>query len=131
MRALCVIALCGLTALTAAAEDKKTVRVVKVPDGFMSALDRGKVSEPTVIKSEEEFHKVFGKDAKAEVDFKKEHLALFQWSGSGQDKLSHVAETKDGKTVVTTTLMPGRTRDLRSHVELIALPAGAEWKFGK
>ncbi len=93
----------------------------------------GKPSEPTVIKSEDDLMKAFGEDGVKEykIDFKKEYLALFSWSGSGQDKLTHATETKDGKTTVTTTYAPGRTRDLVPHFALIKLPVGAEWKMAK
>jgi hypothetical protein len=141
MRYLSAIALCGLAAFLASAADEKKpddtkkeeakVREIELKDVKVPAAKEGaKWAEPTVIKNEDELKKAFGEDAaKAiKVDFKKEYLALFQWSGSGQDKLSHATETKDGKTTVTTSLAPGRTRDLRQHAHLIALPAGAEWK---
>lgn len=66
------------------------------------------------------------------VDFKSEYVLLFQWEGSGKDKLTSTAETtKDGKTVFTFTLKPGETKDLRGHSKAFILPAGAEWKVVK
>ena len=139
MRYLSAAAVCGLAVLAAAtADDKKpdapkeAVREIDLKGVKLAAKETGKWSEPTVYKSEDELKKAFGDSAKeVKVDFTKETLALFQWSGSGQDKLTHAVETKDGKTTVTTTFAPGRTRDLRPHAVLIALPVGAEWKAGK
>jgi hypothetical protein len=137
MRFLSALAVCGLMACAAcAADDKKkdeAVREIDLKGVKVPGQKDGRWSDPTVIKSEDELKKVFGDDAaKAmKVDFAKEYLALFQWAGSGQDKLTHAVETKDGKTTVTTSFMPGRTKDLRQHAHLYALPAGAEWKAGK
>ena len=88
----------------------------------------GKAGEPTKITSEDELKKAVGDDAAKgmKVDFKKEYLLFFQWAGSGQDKLTHASETKDKKATVTFTYTPGRTRDLRQHFHLFALPADAE-----
>lgn len=146
MRYLLTTAVCCGLAFAATAAEKKPaepvkkeekkeagVREIDLKDAKLAESRGGKASAPTVIKTEEELAKAVGEDAaKAmKIDFKKEYLALFQWAGSGQDKLTHSTETKDGKTTVTTTLTPGRTKDLRQHAHLIALPAGAEWKFGK
>ncbi len=142
MRYLCALAVCGVAAFVVSAADEKkpdapkkdeAVREIELKDVKVAAKEGAKWAEPTVIKTEEELKKAFGDDAaKAmKVDFKKEYLALFQWAGSGQDKLTHAAETKDGKTTVTTTMKPGLTRDLRQHAHLFALPVGAEWKAGK
>ncbi len=143
MRDLCALVVFGMAAFVVSAADEKkaepakkeeaAVREVELKDVKVPAKEKAKWDEPTVIKTEDELKKAFGDDAaKAmKVDFKKEYLALFQWAGSGQDKLSNTVETKAGKTTVTTTLMPGRTRDLRQHAHLYALPVGAEWKAGK
>lgn len=143
MRLLCAIAVCGLAAFLATAADERKpddtkkveagVREIDLKDVKVPAAKEGaKWSEPTVIKTEDELRKVFGDDAaKAmKVDFTKEYLALFQWSGSGGDKLTHTPDAKDGKTTVTTSMKPGLTKDLRQHAHLIALPAGATWKAG-
>jgi hypothetical protein len=141
MRSLCALAVFGVAAFVASAADEKkpdaekraapAVREVELKDAKVAAKARW--DEPTVITTDDELKKAVGEDAAKAivVDFKKEYLALFQWAGSGQDKLTHAAETKDGKTTVTTTLAPGRTRDLRQHAHLFALPVGAEWKAGK
>jgi hypothetical protein len=157
MRYLLTAALCCGLALTATAVDEKKtappppddpvkkeepkkddpkkgdVREIDLKDAKVAEKLGAMVNEPTLIKGEEDLKKAVGDDAAKgmKVDFKKEYLALFQWSGSGGDKLSHDLETKDGKTTVTTTLTRGLTKDLRKHAVLIAIPAGAEWKFAK
>ena len=135
MRDLCALAVCGVTAFVVSAADEKkpdapkkeetAVREIDLKDVKVPKNEVAKWAEPTVFKSEDELTKAFGESAKEiKVDFKKEYLALFQWAGSGQDKLSHAVETKDGKTTVTSTLTPGRTKDLRQHAHMIAVPVG-------
>jgi hypothetical protein len=65
------------------------------------------------------------------VDFKTEYVLLFQWQGSGQDKLTPETTTKDGKTVVTFTHQRGLTKDLRQHSKAFIVPAAAEYKVAK
>ena len=62
-----------------------------------------------------------------EVDLKKEYLLFFQWAGSGQDKL----EMSEDKGTVTFTYTRGKTKDLRRHVRLFALPEKTEYKLSK
>lgn len=65
-----------------------------------------------------------------QVDFTKEHLLLFKWSGSGRDKLEFsVEEGKDGPVVVF-KLTPGLTRDLRQHSRLFAVSKSAAFRVG-
>jgi len=139
MRYLCALALCGLAAFVMA-DDKQTdatkkdeggvrqieLKDVKVPQAKQDA----KVTEPMKITTQDELKKAFGEDgAKAiKVDFTKEQLVLFQWGGSGGDKLTPTIDSKDGKTTVTFTMTPGRTKDLRQHAHLFAIPTGAECK---
>jgi hypothetical protein len=111
-------------------KDKKVVaREIKVAG--LPAV-RGALKDPVKITSKEELEKaVTDKYAVEkilkEVDLKKEFLLLFQWAGSGQDKL----EMKEEKGTVTFSYVRGRTRDLRSHVKLFALPNKTEYKLAK
>lgn len=113
-------------------KDEDGVREIDLKDVKLGEA-KGKVSEPTKITSEDELKKALGDDAAKAIkaDFKKEYLLLFQWAGSGGDKLTEASETKDKKTTVTFTLTPGRTRDLRQHFHLFAVPTDAEWKVAK
>lgn len=126
------VAVCGLT--TAADEKKpEAVREIELKDAKLPAKEGGKWTEPTKITSEDELKKAVGEEAAkaVKVDFKKEKLLLFRWAGSGQDKLSHSVEMMEGKTTVLFSLTPGRTKDLRQHAHLFAVPADADCKYGK
>jgi hypothetical protein len=59
------------------------------------------------------------------VDFRKEHLLHFCWSGSGGDLLAP-ADGKAGEANFTFT--PGKTKDRALHVGLYAIPAKAKVK---
>lgn len=101
------------------AEDKSVVRELEAP----KIKGEGKVTAPTTITSMDELKKVLP-DYKVEIDFKKEKLVLFTWSGSGQDKVTGAGDAK----MVTFTVTYGLTRDLRPHVKLFAVPKDAEVK---
>jgi hypothetical protein len=61
-----------------------------------------------------------------QVDFDKEYLLLFQWSGSGQDKL--LTNIEDGP-VVAFRLVPGVTKDRKSHIRLYAVSTKANFRL--
>jgi hypothetical protein len=108
-------------------KDKKVVAREIVVSGLPSI--RAAFGEPTKITSKEDAEKTLGKELSEkvlkEVDLKKEFLLLFRWSGSGGDKLSM---TQD-KGTVTFHLQRGRTKDLRMHAKLYALPNKTEYKL--
>jgi hypothetical protein len=118
-----------------AVEDPKaagdgSVREVSL-EGYKAAFPKTRVDAPTIIASAEELGKAFAdKDVldrlTKEVDFTKEKLLFFAWSGSGQDKLGHAIG--DAKEIVF-TYTPGRTKDLRSHAKLFAIGKDAKWKM--
>ena len=93
----------------------------------------GSVEKPAVITDEAALAKHFPDDktrAKlAElVDFDKQHLLLFQWSGSGGDRLTARVEASDSEQVIIFDYTPGLTRDLRQHAKLFAVTKGIAWK---
>lgn len=94
---------------------------------------RGGLGDPIIIKSANTLQKVID-DKKAreqiltQVDFESQQLLLFRWSGSGQDNLSIELKEEDKKETAIITYKAGRTRDLRPHNYLFALPQAAEWK---
>jgi len=110
------------------ADDKPAAKEIDIKD--VKELNvKGKPAEPVTITSEDELAKAFA-DAdfvakmKKDIDFKKWDLVYYGWSGSGQDKISF-KPSDDGKEV-TFTYPPGRTRDLRPHSHLFAVPKGAK-----
>lgn len=110
-------------------KDKKVVaREIEVK-GLPSA--RGPLGQPVKITSKEELDKAVGKELSEtiakQVDLKKEFLLLFQWAGSGGDRLT----LKQDKDSVSFDYLRGRTRDLRMHAKLFALPNKTEYKLPK
>jgi len=90
--------------------------------------------KPLEIRSADELAKaeVFADEASRaalgkRVDFAKDKLVVFVWSGSGGDKLV-AAPGKDGQTAVF-AFTAGRTDDLRHHAYVFAVPRG--WKVKK
>ncbi|VTT97690.1 unnamed protein product [Gemmataceae bacterium] len=133
MRTCAILAL-SLFAAAARAEDKPVVREIPTADLKVTFPEQGKAGVPTVIETADDLAKspVLKDAAEAVaklVDFKTEKLVLFAWAGSGQDKLALTAKEVDKKTVLVTEYAPGRTRDLRQHVKLYAVPKAAA--FGK
>jgi hypothetical protein len=135
---LSLLAVCGLALAAAAADEPKkdakdVVKEIELK-GLNKSTERGSVDKPTVIATPEALAKAFPDEElqariKKEVDFGKQQLLFFSWAGSGGDKLDYsVEETKKGPAV-TFQFQAGRTRDLRFHSRLFALPAGAAWEF--
>jgi hypothetical protein len=77
-------------------------------NGFTRAETRGVASKPTKITNAEELAKAFPDRGEEwldritkQVDFEKDELLFFAWTGSGTDRLSFkVEETKKGPVVV-------------------------------
>ncbi len=67
------------------------------------------------------------KDITSAVDFKKEKVVLFAWSGSGGDKMSfqYNAEEK----VVNFVKTSGLTDDLRYHFKIFVVPVGLKIQY--
>jgi len=94
-------------------------------------FEAASAKEPLVLHNLEKAREYFEEGAlKAiaeKVDFTQQVVLVFAWRGSGQDRLeSIVAESYPEQ--VTFTLVPGRTRDLRPHVEIYALRSNVKWK---
>jgi hypothetical protein len=106
---------------------------VRALDVKIEGMAKGRFGAPVVIASPEELAKAIPDEAAVAaiakaVDFKTERLLYFTWSGSGQDKLTFTtAEGKKG-VEVTFTYAPGRTRDVRAHNKLFAIPKDATFK---
>ncbi|HSQ57471.1 MAG TPA: hypothetical protein VLM40_17245 [Gemmata sp.] len=131
MRASAILAAI-LAASLAAADDKDKPTVKEIPTkGLKITFPKmGKATEPTKIKSLEELKKNAVVGAAAEeiakqIDFEKQDLLVFAWSGSGQDKITaSIGASSDGKPIVYAEYLPGKTRDLRKHVRLFAATKG-------
>jgi hypothetical protein len=102
-------------------------RRVEIP-GARLEMARGRFGKPSVISSAAELARAFPeedtqKKIEKQVDFKRHQLFYFAWSGSGQDRVA--VREEQGKVVFAFT--PGRTRDLRAHHHLFAVPKGTAW----
>jgi hypothetical protein len=105
---------------------------VRALDVKVEAPAKGRVVQPAAIRSADELAKAIADDAavaavKKAVDFAKEQVVYFAWAGSGQDKITFESSGGAAPTV-TFTYAPGRTRDIRAHARLFALPKDATYK---
>jgi hypothetical protein len=120
----------ALTAGLFAADPKEAP--VRALDVKVEGSAKGRATEPVVIRSADELAKAITDEAavaaiKKAVDFEKEQIVYFAWSGSGQDKITF-ASLDGAAPLVTFTYTPGRTRDFRPHTKLFALPKAATCK---
>lgn len=93
-------------------------------------------ARPMKVTTKEELAKaVAGDEGVAEitklVDLKKEYLVVFNWSGSGGDRITFDVKEGKGGPAVTFAYTRGRTRDLRMHFKVFALPKKATYEMGK
>jgi hypothetical protein len=120
----------SLTASALAAQPKESA--ARALDVKVERPAKGRVSQPVTIRSADELAKAIMDETavaavKKAVEFEKEQLVYFAWSGSGQDKISF-EPTAGAAPTVTFTYTPGRTRDIRPHARLFALPKDATYK---
>ena len=64
-----------------------------------------------------------------QVDFAKQYLVYFRWSGSGGDKLTVSVDKTAGKPVVVFQYEAGLTDDLRHHARLFAIDKNAGYSI--
>ena len=94
----------------------------------------GNPLKPTEINTAGELTKspLFGEGAtdklKKFVNFEKEKLVVFAWSGSGQDKLTGSLVTADKKVTAQFLYTGGVTKDYRPHFYVFVAPKDAEVK---
>jgi hypothetical protein len=109
-------------------KDKPTVKEIATKDLKIAFPKMGKATEPTAITSAEDLAKnpVVGAaadDIKKHIDFEKQKLLVFAWSGSGGDRITaSIGANSDGKSIVFAEYLRGKTFDLRQHVKLYAVP---------
>jgi hypothetical protein len=132
MRYAGVLSLIGVLVVLspARAEKPEAVRAIDLKDVGFPETKIGMPSKPVILKGVadlEIYPKTVAEKIAAQVDFSKEILVLFFWEGSGADLLS-VSGVNPEKTMVTFVYKPGRTKDLRKHVRLFAVPKDASVK---
>jgi hypothetical protein len=137
---LLALAFCGLAIPAVAfaddkAKEEKKVTIVQELDatGVPRVLDRGDVNKPAVITSGDELAKaIAGEEAqtrlKKAVDFTKQQILFFTWSGSGGDELTYNVEKGDKGPEVVFQYKRGLQKNLAPHVHLFAIRKDATWK---
>jgi hypothetical protein len=135
-----VLAISGLTLWAGAvtdgrAKDENNEPVVKElsANGVPRVLERGVVTQPTAITSAKELVKAIPveevqKRLQKEVDFSKQQILFFAWSGSGGDKLTYTIDKGKKGPVVVFQYQRGLLKNLAPHVHLFAMPKDATWK---
>jgi hypothetical protein len=129
MRLLTVlgVAICAVVPLSVTADEAGKLREIEAKD-LKVDFEKGNVTKPQVIASAADLEKAIpnADEVKKQVDFSKEKLLLFAWSGGSSNQLRGKL-TDDGKRV-NFTFIPGRVRDPQRHVHLFAVPKDAEVK---
>jgi hypothetical protein len=136
MRACAMLAVFAFGSALIAEDKPAPLTPLDLKDVATVQPKEGDVTKPTEIKSTEELAKspLFGAGAADKlmkhVDFAKQKLVVFAWSGSGQDKLT--GEFTTGKEPLARFgYTPGKTRDLRQHFVVFAVDAKAEIRAPK
>lgn len=128
---LCILAFCLVTIVSVdvnAAAQKLDVK----PN--QAVFKDAKRNAPIEIKTADGLAKYFDKKQVAaitkQVDFKREVMLIFAWRGSGQDELQYTI-LKSMPPQLVFRVIPGRTRDLRPHVHVYAVPTDVRWSMSK
>jgi hypothetical protein len=118
--------LMALSAVTTAHAEKLVLPVSM--EGIDRDEHRGKATEPRSAKSTAELEELLGEAVaakfKGRIDFATHDFVLFQWAGSGQDRI--IAVVNDDTVIFQ--YKRGRTRDLRRHRQAFAVKKGMGWK---
>lgn len=92
----------------------------------------GDITKPKRIETLEEASKTLGADCAnalcTQIKFETHDILLFEWSGSGQDKIV-IYNIKDD--TCTFEYVRGRTRDFREHTEAFSMPKDMSYKVIK
>lgn len=117
-------------------KDGPAIRPLEMKD--VKLIYVGSAPAPTEVQSAAELAKCksFADDAsreavKKQVDFAKEKLVVFAWSGSGGDRLTSKWTTGGKKPVATFAYRAGFTDDLRRHAQVYAVPREAAVQMAK
>ena len=117
-------------------DTKPTIEILDIKTNISrNVLDNNKNlmwNKPLKIKSREDASKYFDQDKLLKlskiVDYENQFILIFNWSGSGGDKLNYTYNEDNSQELIF-SLARGRTRDLRIHQKVFVLDSGATLKF--
>jgi len=124
----------ALVALCFAHPNANVPPVKKINDAkpMTSVFDVASRDKPLAIRSEKDAARYFKGDDLVkflkQTDFDHQFALVFAWRGSGQDQMEYSVLESFPEQVVF-NYKPGRTRDLRSHVQVFALRSNVKWKM--
>lgn len=98
-------------------------------DLVLSEFPKSKVTDYLTITDEKKLKEVVdGKEKldKIKVDFTKQKVLIFAWSGSGGDQLTATGNDKE----VNINYIRGLTKDLRGHTKAFVVSKDAKVNFG-
>ena len=129
------VAICRMAPVPTAVIDKlqdieasdESIQSILKDEKAKATID--KLNAPIILTSMEEAlkHLTRASMEKITVDFNKQQVAIFAWRGSGQDRLIGHGPAKEGAPA-NFHYQAGRTRDLRTHTAIFALPKGSSVK---
>jgi len=138
MRTACAVLLLIAPAILADKKDDDKAPKAREIDAAglkVQGTVKGGLDKPAKATTKAELEKLLDKDSAEtvgkKVDFKKEYVLVFAWAGSGQDKLAMKVETTKKGDEAVFSYKPGRTRDLRRHLKVYALPTKTTYKVSK
>lgn len=126
-----ILLLLAPLSLHAEDKDEQTPVIVKIAGGISDQQQSGGL--PAKITTAEEAEKYFEgeqlKKINKTVDWKRQTVLLFTWSGSGGDSMSEeIIEGEEGPKVVF-KLKGGARKDLPSHAYIYAIRKGVPYEF--
>lgn len=114
------------------ADEKPNLRALELTGVQLVYPDRLTEPKPVEITTANDLAnaKQFADDAsrtaiKKQVDFEKEKLVVFTWSGSGGDRLTPEVKVQNGKTTIVFLYKVGFTDDFRQHGKVYAVQKDA------
>lgn len=125
MRIAMLVAVALFTSTPALADDKLIVKEIPTKDLKIAMPENGKPTSPTEITSADELAKSPAlKDAadevKKHVNFEKEKLVFFAWTGSSGDDLTAI-DLLGRPSLIAFRHTPGAARDQRPHAWLFVM----------
>lgn len=130
MRLLALTAVFALVSFASAQDRKTPARALDLKN--VKFKHDGNMPVAAIAESAEALEKIkaiadeASRDAiKKQVDFAKEKVVVFAWSGSGGDKLVPGTSPTAARLSVIFTYTAGATDDVKQHAFVFAVPKGA------